>query len=1749
MRLRRTIPSLVSAAALFVCLLGGSLAAGRIPFADADSSYGDTIIDFAPASQAGAQAYTMDAPNYSDSTANMVVGYQEGVGTTLAAAPWAVKGKPLPQTVTLDASKPIYIEYDLVPGGPGGMGFLVGGSEAPDKLVELTPLVNDPGAANPREIAGAPRSGVYQLDIETLKALENSGTVYDPARNVVSISSLYLLASYTYDAAHVVKTLKIHGTAPVQYGDTTVDFLPADEAGIAAYNIDPTGPYNSGSLTVPFDMQMAPDGGVIVQAYEYAAKGMKLPEAVVLDARRPIYLECDVELGQAGGVSFLLGGEDTGRLLYLPPVLEEESVPSGAISANEVLKSTSFIAPVDMEKLAAQENNDVVYDAQAQTLTIRTVYLLSSWNWGGSHHIRSLKIHGFAPADYGDTTVDYIPTDEAGVQDYAIKAPNYSSENGAFGMAALPGGGVAIRGLEWATQGKALAQPITLDTTRPIYLEYHIQPGADGGGVGILIGGEGAPEKLVHLGSLIGGDPASHEVTTALQGVTPIDMAALAQMENSETVYDPENHTLTISSIYLLASWTWTEPHNVYTLKIHGTAANTGEQIEQVEQLIRELPDEWTLATVCRLNAAKAAFDALPASLQEQVSNRAEYEAALAEVNALLETIRQNPTGEGWLRKSLLPVSAQDIEENWTDRGGEGEAKLLYENGQVLLSSNAYRILGKTFDNVTAFRADAAVYLEFDFTIEGNNDAGDTAGGGGLSLAVEGENGSLVKLQGAVAGITVEPLPDLEACNAPDYAWPRHAKGVGNFKGCVKLDPALLAPLLDGGTNSLRIKGVQLSGTWNCNITLRTLNLVGMPFAYDAAAEAAKVDALIAGLPAEWTLSTVNLFNPVRTAYETLEPEAKAKVERIEAYNAASRAVEELLALTKQEPQGDTTLPLLPESTQDIEQNWTLSDGEGNSEFLLQDGRLVVASNGYKTVGRTLTQPVRLRTDRPIYLRYDFTVRSNDYDGGGGFVIFLQATPGGPMLRLSCAVAQIPDSDLLASHAPDFMPPAGVSKEGRFTGCIQLDLNHLRTLTGADALLDENLHVMQIGAVYMGSTWGSVTTLSTLELTGDAYTYNAAAEAARVDELIAGLPAEWTLSTVSLFNETKAAYEALQPEAKALLQREDAYNAANQRVGELLELIRQTPEGDTTVSLIPTSAQDRQDNWTLEKIDDYGTPPSLEYTDGKTILRNGGFSMQGRAFDPAYRLDTNEPIYLEYAFEIKGNQYSGDLAGGGGLSIQIEGVQDGVQVRLNSVIALVPELDLEAYYSPDFVWPRGPENMGRFQGCVRIDPAFFNTLLNSNTVLDGAMNVFTLSKVYLTSTWGSETVVTKLNLVGTAYTYDPQREAARVAGLIDGLPRHITMGNLNRIAAVEAAYNALTDEEKALVENAQALRVAIQNREELLARANMTPSGPVVIDFLPKSEQEIQNEWEPVAGEGEMDISFDEGVVTIRPSQGSNYPGIVKYLPDSYLFDTTKPIYLAYEFTVTGNEWDGGGGIQLQIGDGYLGSARLGGAIVPGIGSNDIVAYYAPVYDYPIGKQKSGTFKGCIAINELLDSMLGYESVYSAELGTLLVGHISLSATWGAVTQLKTLKLYGTPVTEDQNAANQVIELISALPQPIDLTDEVQLVEAVEAYNALTEEQKALVSNYDILHTAYETFRKLAGMDDEEPVTEPTAPSGMQTQPGAPTSGEDSPEDPAGADTGVSAALTTGMAALALGSALSLTVMCRRKRVSRKTPK
>ncbi len=137
----------------------------------------------------------------------------------------------------------------------------------------------------------------------------------------------------------------------------------------------------------------------------------------------------------------------------------------------------------------------------------------------------------------------------------------------------------------------------------------------------------------------------------------------------------------------------------------------------------------------------------------------------------------------------------------------------------------------------------------------------------------------------------------------------------------------------------------------------------------------------------------------------------------------------------------------------------------------------------------------------------------------------------------------------------------------------------------------------------------------------------------------------------------------------------------------------------------------------------------------------------------------------------------------------------------------------------------------------------------------------------------------------------------------------------------------------------------------------------------------------------------------------------------------------------------------------------------------------------------------------------------------------------------------------DQKAADQVINLIDKIGEVTDKSER-NITRAQNGYNDLTDAQKALVTNYDVLEAAIAKYEELLAQPDEPPQTGdpvgPTDPEGSTGNPAGSTDDPQKPQDEPGEQepatkTGCGGVLSTGASVmLALGAAW-VTWMTRKK--------
>lgn len=91
------------------------------------------------------------------------------------------------------------------------------------------------------------------------------------------------------------------------------------------------------------------------------------------------------------------------------------------------------------------------------------------------------------------------------------------------------------------------------------------------------------------------------------------------------------------------------------------------------------------------------------------------------------------------------------------------------------------------------------------------------------------------------------------------------------------------------------------------------------------------------------------------------------------------------------------------------------------------------------------------------------------------------------------------------------------------------------------------------------------------------------------------------------------------------------------------------------------------------------------------------------------------------------------------------------------------------------------------------------------------------------------------------------------------------------------------------------------------------------------------------------------------------------------------------------------------------------------------------------------------------------------------------TADGGTVDQDTTLFAKWTEITQaDEDAAKKVEDMIEELPDDITLKDKDDIIAARDAYNALTDNQKTLVGNYDKLKSAIDAYNKLVTNDSDK---------------------------------------------------------------------
>ena len=293
----------------------------------------------------------------------------------------------------------------------------------------------------------------------------------------------------------------------------------------------------------------------------------------------------------------------------------------------------------------------------------------------------------------------------------------------------------------------------------------------------------------------------------------------------------------------------------------------------------------------------------------------------------------------------------------------------------------------------------------------------------------------------------------------------------------------------------------------------------------------------------------------------------------------------------------------------------------------------------------------------------------------------------------------------------------------------------------------------------------------------------------------------------------------------------------------------------------------------------------------------------------------------------------------------------------------------------------------------------------------------------------------------------PDSLVQEVEDLIEAIGE-VTLESEEAINAAREAYDALTEEQKALVSNYDILVEAEKTLAELLAAVE-----PVILDAYAYIEAELATDFtNGTNNKGES--------VPSKAAKYSGATGMSDYVSEdgnNYLSNTVNGSTVTYE--------------NVNFGDGGLSGVVFNMALRTGRCSGT-VEIYLKNEDGTVGRQI-----GYCSATEGTDDGEGHYRTYKEFQGVI---------TDTSITDIHDVLLkfvvddgnyYVANIdyfyfTKADNAVAAVEALIDAIGE-VTLESEEAITAAREAYDALTEEQEALVGNYDTLVAAEKTLAEL----------------------------------------------------------------------------
>ena len=364
------------------------------------------------------------------------------------------------------------------------------------------------------------------------------------------------------------------------------------------------------------------------------------------------------------------------------------------------------------------------------------------------------------------------------------------------------------------------------------------------------------------------------------------------------------------------------------------------------------------------------------------------------------------------------------------------------------------------------------------------------------------------------------------------------------------------------------------------------------------------------------------------------------------------------------------------------------------------------------------------------------------------------------------------------------------------------------------------------------------------------------------------------------------------------------------------------------------------------------------------------------------------------------------------------------------------------------------------------------TLADKNQVLDArnAYNNLTDNQKALVSNY--QTLLEAEKVLNDAET-DPDKQAAdEVMALINKIPATPTLADENAVVAARSAYQALTDTQKALVMNFQALLDA----EEILSQLGEDPdqrAAAIVMSLINNIPQSVGLSDETRVKAARLAYSrltedqqalvanyqtLTDAEKTIADIKATNADkavadgviALIDAIPvpvtlddkakvenarEAYeaLTDTQKALVANYEVLTNAEKAI----VDLEKTAADQAAADRVMALIKDIPSN-------------VTLDDTNTVEAArVAYDDLTDTQKALVTNYQA----LLNAEEILAAT-----------------AADQAAADRVIDLIDAIPTPVTLSNKDAVTAARNAFNELTNTQSALVTNYQVLVAAETTI-------------------------------------------------------------------------------